>query len=286
VKVNPSGYRAFTLIELLVVIAIIALLVGLLLPALGRARALGRQTKCLVNIKQIAAASLLYAGDYKGVIWPASNLFIGNRRSAGWAYDDVSQPGVTHPGLVFQYMGNADHIFECPTNKRMSANGTPTSTVGRLFREEQIDFDYSMLDETQGAKVDLQVDAAYVSPNTPTPAPRLPVTSVPTLTRFQALPLFFEESTFLHNGTSNLEGLFGNLDQLSQRHEGKSGHVAYLNGGAERLSLPAGGDPRLIEAADFEANDIYVNIRGLNTQWYKVSDQGQAYGWINFLNTR
>jgi prepilin-type N-terminal cleavage/methylation domain-containing protein/prepilin-type processing-associated H-X9-DG protein len=55
---------AFTLIELLVVIAIIALLAAILFPVFARVREKGRQTVCLSNEKQIAAAVLMYMGDY------------------------------------------------------------------------------------------------------------------------------------------------------------------------------------------------------------------------------
>ena len=62
----PSPGQGFTLIELLVVIAILAILAGLLLPALGRAKEQGRRTECISNLKQIGLAYRVFATDHEG----------------------------------------------------------------------------------------------------------------------------------------------------------------------------------------------------------------------------
>src|SRR5256885_1411771 len=59
---------AFTLIELLIVIAVIALLIGILLPALGKARARSRAVTCATRLQQLGVGLTLYFGDYDNTL--------------------------------------------------------------------------------------------------------------------------------------------------------------------------------------------------------------------------
>ena len=115
-------YGAFTLIELLVVIAIIAVLAGLLLPAITRARERGRQVRCAANIKQIVAGLQMYAQDNKRRLPALSSpnfCAIGGKSGTSAALGGTVQ---ADQRPLYRYLPDAA-LFQCPSDRGSAKDG-------------------------------------------------------------------------------------------------------------------------------------------------------------------
>ncbi len=193
--VRQSARRGFTLIELLVVIAIIAILIGLLLPAVQKVREAAARSTCSNNLKQLGLAAMNYESSY-GTLPPSLILNIG------FPPGGAGQPGSPFPAIYHSW----------------AVSLLPYIEQENLFRQYNMNYPFfavipGVVDNVSVIKTPVKT---FICPSTPRPATTLNVStlnfgrSFP----FQAAPTDYATNSSINQGSITFFGYPAGTSQL------------------------------------------------------------------------
>jgi prepilin-type N-terminal cleavage/methylation domain-containing protein/prepilin-type processing-associated H-X9-DG protein len=241
---SKDDRRGFTLIELLVVVAIIALLIGILLPALVKAREAGRRAACASNLHQLGIATVLYANDFE------EQLPLGYLGDLNFSYTLYSAYYNTNTGLGQLY----EHIPDLHSRKIW---GCPSASGPDFLMQEWRDSPYPPGTDPTIDTVSLYFTRPYrIQSNYPywdwRPTAPAAATSVPG--KISRLP----------SGAAIMADYCVDAETVDMRHQTGAnvaycdGSVDYIKRGTLQIANPAEMNPDSREKMSMSLEDVWT----------------------------